>query len=99
MATAMLSSASIRYSVSRFLIRFLMGVALNGCRDFQRSTTQALIHCGNLGRDPLWFVPCTIGNFYSGGPALQLRLAACVVISLRTQTPLRRQTVAALERC
>src|SRR5262249_16391413 len=32
-ATAMLSSASIRYSVSRFLIRFLMGVALNGCRN------------------------------------------------------------------
>src|SRR5262245_34001201 len=29
----MLSSASIRYSVSRFRIRFLMGVALNGCRN------------------------------------------------------------------
>jgi len=41
-ATAMLSSASIRYSVSRFLIRFLMGVALNGCRDFSAAQPTGL---------------------------------------------------------
>src|SRR5215831_7261261 len=40
----MLSSASIRYSVSRFRIRFLMGVGLNGCRNVGLCPAQS--ECG-----------------------------------------------------